>query len=257
MKLLIKKIAKTEIVILLRNTLKIRPLPMYHKKSKTPLTVSDAFLWRTDSGFKTKFKFADIINIFCKLKNSKIELHFYSNKNKLIKIFPFNDLNLSNEIDINSEFLDGITDFGAFYVYHLIDNNKTIKNDIISNRCYIGYSKNSSLYSFVHGNTLAKYKNISNEKRTHTNIVKTSLLANYSYTIQKFFDNFDKNELIFINPTSKIIRMCIENKNYKLEPGNTIIIETQSKILTIKSNCLFLRPTVFSYKNSFVDIHHS
>ena len=32
--------------------------------------------------------------------------------------------------------------------------------EIISNRCYLGYSQNNNLYSFVHGNTLGKFTNI-------------------------------------------------------------------------------------------------
>ena len=84
-----------------------------------------------------------------------------------------------------------------------------------------------------------------------------SLFKNQIYTIQKFFEDFDKSEIFFTNPTSKVLRFSLEDKNYRLGPGNTLAIEPMKQIISIKSNCLFLRPTVFSYKNEFLDVHHS
>ena len=49
------------------------------------------------------------------------------------------------------------------------------------------------MHSFVHGNTLAKYANIYSDKEIGTDIVKTSLVMNQRYTIQKYFNDFDKN----------------------------------------------------------------
>ena len=34
-------------------------------------------------------------------------------------------------------------------------------------------------------------------------------------------------------------------------------LDVEKPIVTIKSNCMFLRPTVFSYKNEYLDVHHS
>ena len=48
------------------------------------------------------------------------------------------------------------------------------------------------------------------------------------------------------------------DQNYKLKKGCSLLVDvTDKKIVTIRSNCLFLRPTVFSYKNDFLDVHHS
>ena len=90
-----------------------------------------------------------------------------------------------------------------FIFTHFTRSEKINNKDVISNRCYLGFSLNNDLYSFVHGNTLAKYTSISKSKKFSSDIIKTSLFENYSYTIQKFFKGFDKNELFFINPTSK------------------------------------------------------
>ena len=176
--------------------------------------------------------------------------------NELIKTEKILDLDHSNEININKEYLDDIEDYGTFYIYHHT-NEKFSKENVISNRCYVGYSQNANLHSFVHGNTLAKIREINNKSEINYNIVKISPIKNQYYKIQKFFDNFDKNELFFSNPTSKKINFTVDNKDYSLASWSSLIIETkENKIIEIKSNCLFLRPLIFSYKNGFLDVHH-
>ena len=258
MKSLVKKLANTNIGILLRNSLNFKPVSLKHFEKEYPISVSNAFLWRTDNGYKTKFKYSDILNLFYKIKNSWVEFYFYSKNNELIKIEKINDLNLSNEIEISSKYLNNLEDYGTFYVYHFIDNEKNLNNnDVISNRCYLGYSQNNNLYSFVHGNTHGKFTNIFPNKTFLTDIVKTSLFQNYTYTIQKYFDGFDKNELFFTNPTSKNIKFTIDDKKFELKPNFSLLVEFKNSIISIKSNCLFFRPTIFSYKDKYLDVHHS
>ena len=258
MKSLVKKLANTNIGILLRNSLNFKPVSLKHFEKDYPISVSDAFLWRTDNGYKTKFKYSDILNLFYKIKNSWVEFYFYSKNNELIKIEKVKDLNLSNELEINSKYLNNLEDYGTFYVYHFIDNEKNLNNnDVISNRCYLGYSQNNNLYSFVHGNTHGKFTNIFPNKTFLTDIVKTSLFQNYTYTIQKYFDGFDKNELFFNNPTSKNIKFTIDDKKFELKPNFSLLVEFKNSIISIKSNCLFFRPTIFSYKDKYLDVHHS
>ena len=259
MKSFIKKIANSSLGIELRNTFSFRKvshsMPNNHNKS---LSVSDCFLWRTDNGYKTKFKFADFLSLFYKIKDSWVEVYFYSKDNKFIKKIKIENLNLSNEIEITSQFLNNIEDYGLFYIYHHAEEKSKVDRDIsVVNRCYLGYSQNNNLYSFVHGNTLGKFTSIFSNKIFLTDIVKTSLFQNHTYTIQKYFDGFDKNELFFINPTSKTIKFSIENKNYELKSNCSLLVEIKDSIISIKSNCLFLRPTVFSYKDKYLDVHHS
>ena len=258
MKLLVKKLANTDIGILLRNSLNFKPVSFKYLKKDYPISVSDAFLWRTDNGYKTKFKYSDILYLFYKIKNSWVEFHFYSKNNELIKIEKVNDLNLSNELEISSEYLNNLEDYGTFFIYHFSKNTKNLNNkDIISNRCYTGYSQNNNLYSFVHGNTLGKFTSIFSNKTFLTDIVITSVFQNHTYTIQKCFDGFDKNELFFTNPTSKTIKFSIESKNYELKPNCSLVVEIKNSIISINSNCLFFRPIIFSYHNKYLDVHHS
>tara|TARA_B110000503_G_C7086535_1_gene387540 strand:- start:252 stop:1046 length:795 start_codon:yes stop_codon:yes gene_type:complete len=264
MKSLIKRLSNTLPAIYLRNSLNISPIHMSINNLQYT-SVSDAFAWRTDSNFITKFKYSDILNIFYKIKDSWVEMHFYSNDFKLIKIKKIDNLEISNDLSITKEFMNGIEGYGTFYVYHFsrqCDQSK-IGNDegesiVISNRCYLGYSQNHNLFSFVHGNTLAKFKNISNNDDIKFDIVKMSFFKNQTYKIQKYFDGYDKNELFFANPTSKKIKFSIDNIGYELKNGCCKLIEiSDKKIINIRSNCLFLRPTVFSYKNEYLDVHHA
>ncbi len=261
MKSSVKKIFNSEFGITLRNTFNFRPIFYKNYKANYPTSQSDAFLWRTDNGYKTKFKFSDFLNQFFKIQNSWVELNFFTKNNKFIKKKKIENLDSSNEFDIDSRFLDGMEDYGIFYIYHFSKFMKNLeKTDTIRNVCYTGYSKDEQLYSFVHGNTLSKFAKIdSNEtnETNPTNTIKRSFFLNQKYTIQKLFINIDKNELVFVNPTPKKIKFVVENKKHFLEPHNALLIETTEPILTITSNCTFLRPTVFSYKNKFVDVHHS
>ena len=263
---ILKKLFNSNFLIIVRNTLKIAPINIYFKQATINnhiSTVSDCFLWRTDSGFETKFKFSDLLKLFYNMDNSFVELHFYSRQNRLIKVIEFKNLNYSNEITISKEFLNGIEDYGVFYIYHYIHpkNNTNFKidnsNDILSNRCYLGYSKNNNLHSFVHGNVYAKFTKIYPNNKILSDIIKTSFFKNNTYVIQKYFDNFDKNELAFSNPTSKTLRFNLEGKDYKLDSGCSIIVSINSKIIKIKSNCMYLRPSVFSYRGDYIDVHHS
>jgi len=256
MKLLLKKLANTSLGISIRNNFNFKNVLHKQFNSSEAISVSDSFLWRTDNNFKTKFKFTDILNMFYKIKNSRVEIHIYSKNNTLLKIEKIQKLNLSNEFVINAEYLDGLKDYGVFYIFHY-SKTRIEKNNAISNRCYLGYSQNDSLYSFVHGNTYAKYNTIFTKGKINTNIVNTTIFKNQKYAIQKCFEGFDKNELFFANPTAKIIKFTIERKGHTLEPGFTKKILTSNPILIIRSNCLFLRPTVFSFKNQYFDVHHS
>lgn len=258
MKSLIKKIANTKAVIFLRNTLNFKPVYTLLPNKKYAVCISDSFIWRTDNGFITKFKYTDIINLFYKSKNSWVEFHFYSKDNKLLKKNIISDLNLSNELLISPEYLDNLKDYGVFHIYHFTNDFKSIgEKDIISNTCYIGFSKDNCLYSFIHGNVEANYRSIdSSNKKISSDIIKTSWFKNKEYTIQKYFDGFDKNELVLTNPTSNKIKFSIENNDYILKPNCTIIFEVKNPIVSIKSNCMLFRPIIFSYKDKYLDVHH-
>ena len=120
----------------------------------------------------------------------------------------------------------------------------------------MGFSKNNNFFSYVHGNTLVRGEGIDKDFE-EVDFIKTSLFKKNIFKIQKKFTDFDKNEFFILNPTSKIINLEINKKKYRLKKFESIIVSI-NKIDTVEiiSNCYFLRPTIFSYKKSFFDVHH-
>ena len=76
-------------------------------------------------------------------------------------------------------------------------------DDVISNRCYLELLLKTTNYILLFTEILW-VSLLMFFKKVSTDIVKTSLFQNHTYTIQKYFDDFNKNELFFTNPTSKL-----------------------------------------------------
>jgi hypothetical protein len=255
-KSLIKNIVRSNLGIKLRNTFGIRPLSLsagLNKKFRFT-SISDAFPWRTDNGYKTTFKYSDILGLFYKIEDSYVELVFYSKDNNFIKKITVNQLNYSNELLIDKDFVNGIEGYGVFYIFHRSDSY--CGGDlVISNRCYVGFSIVDSLNSFIHGNCLVKFQTLDG-KYDGSDMVKSSFI-NKVYRIQNSFADFAKSELFFVNPTSKKIDFSIGNIRYRLGGNCSIIIDIGAKEnITISSRCMFLRPVIFNYKDDFFDVYH-
>lgn len=254
-KSLVRKIVRSNVSIILRNNFHVKEVNFNFENFKC-LSVSDCFLWRTDNNFKTLLKFSDILKLFHNVNDSKVEVHFYTKDNKFLKKKTFENLELSNELLIDEKLLNR-KDYGSFYIYHFTNDQKII-DTIIANRCYVGFSKNNNLESFVHGNAFAKSKNINSKKNFYKNIINTTFLKSNIYKIQKSFKDYDKVELFFSNPTSKKLNISFSSINFSLKSGACKKFEfNDNNFIEIKSNCLFLRPMIFCHKNNFIDVHHS
>lgn len=255
MKLLINKIFNNTIVKNIRNFIGYKPTHMSIEHICSPTSVSDAFCWRTDNNYTTTFKFSDLMRLFYNIDNSHAEIIFFDKNYNLIKKISYKNLNISNELNINKSFLNNIEDYGTFYIFHK-SNKKFDNNFIISNRCYLGFSYQNNLRSFVHGNTLAGYQT-TNSDNIKNDIVKTTFLFEQNYRVQNYFDNMTKTELFFANPTNKKIKFSINGAKCTLNIGCSIIINlNSSKTANIISNCSFLRPIIFNYRNEFIDVYH-
>ena len=163
MKSLIKKIFNTNISKKIRNNFNYKPIQIDFSKVNNNTSVSDGFIWRTDNKFVTIFKFTDLLKLFYKINESYLDLYFYDNKYRLIKKLNIKKINLSNEIIIDKNFLNGYEGFGILFLFHKYKEFKTINKSILSNRCYLGFSHNNSLPSFVYGNTYVISENISSD----------------------------------------------------------------------------------------------
>tara|TARA_Y100000816_G_C26096288_1_gene580267 strand:+ start:329 stop:1099 length:771 start_codon:yes stop_codon:yes gene_type:complete len=253
---LLKKIYNTNILVTLRNKTGFRPTRYTSfEKVKSGSSISDAFFWRTDQGYETKFKFTDLPKLYFNDETSQVKILIYSNDNKRIKKIEIENIDNTNEFIINKKLLGGIDGYGTFYVFHSY-NSKNLEADIsINNRCYTGYSKDGCYSSFVHGNLPALYETNSNY---FTDIVKNTIFKNQNYIIQNNFSEFDYTELLFNNPTSEKIYISVNQNNFFLNPHSSKLIKhSGTDKIHIKSNCYFVRPVIFTYKGTFYDVYHS
>tara|TARA_B110000003_G_C16569218_1_gene503625 strand:+ start:300 stop:1067 length:768 start_codon:yes stop_codon:yes gene_type:complete len=255
MKSLIKKIATSNIGVKLRNITGIKPVPIFINKKLKVGSISDAYLWRTDNGYKTTYRYTDILNLFYKEEGSYLDLTFYSKDNKFLKKITLHKLNFTNELLIDKDFLNGIEGFGVFYVFYGSKTNS--RSDLIlSSRGYVGFSYKGNLSSFVHSNLYAKYQSLDGSFES-SDIIQTSLFENI-YRIQNLFLNFTKCELFFSNPSSKKIKFSINKDKYSLGVNCSIIIDiSNKKEILITSKCMFLRPIIFNYKDDYYDVYHA
>tara|TARA_B110000503_G_scaffold72265_1_gene111785 strand:- start:1170 stop:1934 length:765 start_codon:yes stop_codon:yes gene_type:complete len=253
MKSLIRNLLNIKIAIFFRNFFGIKPKFFLLNFNDKNLSVSDAFFWRTDSNYKTLFKFTNLLNFFYKDKESQIEIIFYDKHNKFIKKITKENVLFSDQLLIDKIFLDGLEDYGVFYIFH---KTKKIHNSIIRNSCYLGYSINNNLPSFVHGNVCATTKNFLGTD-FKAGIAGRSFFKNQKYVVQNYFDNYDKTELLVHNPCAKKISFSINELNFMLNSGCSVIVDigTDTKAHII-SNCYLLRPIVINHKLGFIDAYH-
>jgi hypothetical protein len=252
---LLKKVSQTSLIIKLRNLFNIKPIIVNLKYIEKNHSISDSFIWRTDNGYKTIFSYSDILKNFFNINNTSVSFHFFDNKNNFIKKFNFKNINLSNKIEIDSIFLNGVKGYGTFYIFH---NSEEHIKESIRNSCYTGFSKKNSLPSFVHGNIMGAYRNFKQSSNFFTGIVGTSLLQNNIYNIQKSFKKYENVEFFFSNSSNNIMKFKVINVgNFSLKSGESIIVNCSNlEKISIYSNSYFCRPVAFLYKNEYMDVHH-
>jgi hypothetical protein len=241
----------------LRNRFNFNPIFIDTSKINESSIVSDSFIWRTDNGFETIFKFSDILRVFLGTEGTSATILFYDKDGNFVIEKKVKNLYLSNKILINSDYLEGLKTYGYFNIFFENPNFFYEEKIVFSNRCYLGFSKEKNNPSFVHGNTYSVSKNF-NLKNELKNFVNISYFKNQKYIIQNSFEDFDFSELFFVNPTSKKIIFSVKDKNYYLNKYSSQIIKFEkSKFVEIKTNCYWLRPIVFNYKNNYFDVYHA
>ncbi len=246
-----KVIRNSKLIKIIRNFTGFKPALAILDFNKKNVSTSDAFFWRTDNDFKTTFKFTDIFRLFFKDQNSACEIFFYDKENNFIKKIKLSQLNLSNEIIIDKNFMDKKEDYGTFYIFHYSKSNH---KSIIRNSCYTGFSNKDNI-SYVHGNTITAYKNFNNDK-LNFGIGGRTFFRNNVYQIQNSFIN--KNvELMLMNPTKKKLKILINDENFTLDSCCSIIKKFNNvDIIKIVSKCYLLRPIIFSYDKNYFDVYH-
>jgi len=235
----------------IRNFLGLRPSYFLIDFRKNNHSISDAFFWRTDNHFSTTFNFSDLLNIFFDIKGSNIDIIFFDKFGQFLKIIEFKDINYSKNLIIDKKLMNNIEDYGTFFIFH---NTSSNFKSIIRNSCYTGYSYKNNLPSFVHGNLCSAMKDLENNKISY-DIIGKSFFKTNKYFVQNYI-NSKKTEILIMNPTNNNLDLLINNQKYTLKTRNSRLIEVKSKIIEIESDCYLIRPIIFSYENTYLDVYH-
>ena len=85
LKILLKKIIRSSISIFIRNNFNLSPVDIDTDFLNQKSSISDAFCWRTERGYKTVIKFSNLVKIFFN-QNSQIKILFFTKENVKIKV---------------------------------------------------------------------------------------------------------------------------------------------------------------------------
>jgi len=242
-------------ILNLRNSLNIRSIPIMLPNDMKSYSISDAFCWRNSKIYTTNFHFTDLINYFQNEKNTSVDLIISNHKNQIINQTNITPSNFSEKIKIKDYLIDSKETSGHFFFFHNFTHPKRGKI-IIRNSCYTSFSFMKNTPSFVHGNlpVIARDHDSLIYKK---NIIQNSNFRKYIDKVQHDFSTYDKVEAFIINPLKEELNLMINKTSLNLNPYNSKILNLKlSKTYKIKSNCLFLRPIFFVYKNGKFDTFH-
>jgi len=166
------KIYRTKLAKYIRNIINFRPSIDTINHNKAEISISDAFIWRTDNQICTVFKFKDILKTFFNDNTAQVELIFFDKNNNLVKKKIIDNISSINNLLIDKNFMNGAEDYGIFYIFHNTDSKN---NSIIRNSCYTGYKFRDSIPSFVHGNTITAYKDLKKNNFSNSRYLNTEL----------------------------------------------------------------------------------
>jgi hypothetical protein len=255
LKSLVRRVAQSRYGIWLRNIIRFRTVKIRLPNDLSNYSISDAFPWRTHDGYVTYFRFSDIPKIYFNAEGTQVRFLFFDRSGNVVKEYALNKVHEFNELVIDKGFLNNMEDYGTFSVFHVFDN-KSFSDVKIINRCYVGFSKDNDIPSFVHGNLYASYLNPQTNK-----IMSDIVIISYrptTYIIQKNFAAFDHIELFFVNPTTYLVWVTINDHKLFLKSGECKIYPIEpTDLIKIVSNCCFPRPLIFTQKYGFFDCFHS
>ena len=256
LKLYLKNFFKKKQSINLRNKINLRPVKINLNDFSENYSISDNFIWRTDRNFKTIFKFSNLLKFFYNEDIRLVDIFFYNKDSKLIKEIIDINTNELNSLIIDSNFMNGIEDFGEFNIFH---KSKKENNFSIRNSCYTGFSYKNSQFTYVHGNIpVAKRKMVLGNKEIFNNeIIGSSAFKNKNYVIQNDFSCYIKSEIFLTNPLNCRMKFHINGIKYTLnQKCSEIITIKEPKLIKILSNSYLCRPIIFNYTKTSIDVMH-
>tara|TARA_B100000575_G_scaffold278615_1_gene266111 strand:- start:385 stop:1128 length:744 start_codon:yes stop_codon:yes gene_type:complete len=237
--------------ISLRNLFNIKPVYINTTNIPENTSVSDQFIWRTDSDYNTFFRFSDLLKLYFGSEENSFKLVILNNMGDLIFSKKLNFNNNLEEINFKT-ILENKKGYGTFSLFHFSDK-KNFKN-VIRNSCYTSFSYNNSLPSNVHGNVPVYYEK---QGKLVSKIIGNSIFCNNKYNLQDTFKNYEKSEIFISNPTSRKLKVYINDNKIILNKWSSAIYDVSNlSTVSLYSNCYYLRPYIFKKNNNYIDVHH-
>lgn len=247
--------------------------PLIKKPKYSHSQISDLFVWRDASNWKTYFELINVPSIFDNnIENSKVKIVFFKDNGEEF-FSDYIDLlvNYRQKIDISKILInikkkDSIGEIGTFAVFHSSTPEIILKLGAYLSECgYVSYKYNKApLNSYVHGNFEAiAYYNNDFEMLSGSSIFKRKYNLQYSLNPLKLY------EILLVNISNKIHKVSflvldincnkiIKNTFYINSKGSCIfkIQNSKAKKLIIESRLIMARPIVFEINKNNLNVFH-
>ncbi|WP_430469382.1 hypothetical protein [Thalassospira lucentensis] len=245
-------------------------------RPRSPLSsISDLFVWRTGDAWDTGFSlFNQLTHLFPeRAEVDRVSFIVFDKFGKVIarkneEVPPYKRRFLSI-----SDVLSGVThcDFGTVAFFHDVTGIKELPaaRSHLTERGYIAYRKSSTpVWSYMHGNLQALCKD---PGASSYKFVAGSSSALMRYRPQLRFDDCEKFELAYTNPTPRAKRLCVRLFDKDGETVKEIFRKIPScgaemirvdnsdrRIVMIEGEgrIPMWRPAVFKYAQQSFDVFH-
>lgn len=235
-------------------------------------SISDLFIWRKTSEWKTYFELLDINSLI------NAENEYSGNNSATFVFYDSYGLEIGREkfainsgrqtIDINSLLPNGYEGCGTYACFH--DNIPEVILDsgsFIAERGYSGYQwKDLGARGYVHGNLDAIAKSDKGIEMLGTSCESELLYnlqyeltgpATYELAIVNPTSNYQKFEFIIKNPLECTEMNELAHLSSRALKIKQIQVEADGKLqLAIRSNLYMARPVVFRLQDHSMDVFH-
>jgi hypothetical protein len=238
-KSLLRPFVNSELGMLLRNELDIRPI-RHNLPSKSGLSFSDLHYWRVSADFETKFLMTDVVSEYLGVESARYFLTFLDSNGRVIFKKELEKRGGGCEQIIDSKFLGIESGHGTFYVTLICADAADMDLPCsLKNRWYCGYRGAKGPFSMVHGNTLVAWNSLDGASEG-IGVTKSTIFRRFSYYLQVDPTTYDRVELVFVNPCARQVRVEFVGSVFILPPLGVVTVETSIKTkMSFRSNLLF------------------
>lgn len=249
-------------------------VPMNIRPQSADETISDLFPWRVDDQWETLYALPNAMSQFDPTCNATDHI--------TIVIYDQNGIEITRKsMDFKpmevrlikiEDLLDGKTGQGTFAIFHDVRAHQIFKADRThpTERGYFAFKwRNDDIWSYVHGNLKAVSKHPDSDK---VNFVSGYTKERKFYRPQVLFDDCDRFELLYTNPTAKArsLELILKDKQQNEISRQTAIIppygchafdvENKDRHIAIIEGwgqVNMWRPLIMKHYQSHFDVFHS